>query len=54
MKVGDKDYTDKKEAGAALVEMCKEMKTVNVPATVGEYMPGLRWRCPLIRSTTNL
>ena len=37
MKVGDKAYTDKKEAGAALVEMCKEMKTVNVPATVGEY-----------------
>ncbi len=37
MKVGDKTYTDKKEAGTALVEMCKEMKTVNVPATVGEY-----------------
>ena len=37
MKVGDKFYTDKKEAGAALVEMCKEMKTVNVPATIGEY-----------------
>jgi len=37
MKVGDKVYTDKKEAGTALVEMCKEMKTVNVPATVGEY-----------------
>ena len=37
MKVGDKSYTDKKEAGAALVEMCREMKTVNVSATVGEY-----------------
>ena len=37
MKVGDKVYTDKKEAGTALVEMCKETKTVNVPATVGEY-----------------
>ena len=37
MKVGDKIYTDKKEAGTALVEMCKEMKTLNVPATVGEY-----------------
>ncbi len=37
MKVGDKPYTDKKEAGTALVEMCKEMKTVNVPAAVGEY-----------------
>ena len=37
MKVGDKPYTDRKEAGTALVEMCKEMKNVNVPATVGEY-----------------
>ena len=37
MKVRDKPYTDRKEAGTALVEMCKEMKTVNVPATVGEY-----------------
>ncbi|MBD5532852.1 MAG: DUF3849 domain-containing protein [Lachnospiraceae bacterium] len=37
MKVGEKVYADKKEAGTALVEMCKEMKTVNVPATVGEY-----------------
>ena len=53
MKVGDKAYTDKKEAGAALVEMCKETKTVNVPATVGNT-PGLRWRCPLIPLTTNL
>lgn len=26
MKVGNKAYTDKKEAGAALVEMCKEIK----------------------------
>ena len=37
MKVGDKVYTDKKEAGIALVEMCKEIKTASVPATVGEY-----------------
>ena len=37
MKIGDKTYTDRKEAGTALIEMCKEMKTVNVPATVGEY-----------------
>jgi len=37
MKVGDKIYTDKKEAGTAIVEMCKEMKAVNVPATIGEY-----------------
>lgn len=37
MKVGDKLYTDKKEAGTALVEICKEIKTVNAPAVIGEY-----------------
>ena len=37
MKVGDKLYTDKKEAGTALVEMCKEIKTVNAPAVIGKY-----------------
>ncbi len=37
MKVGNKLYTDKKEAGTALVEMCKEMKTVNAPTVIGEY-----------------
>ena len=37
MKVGDTLYTDKKEAGTAFVEMCKEIKTVNAPAVIGEY-----------------
>lgn len=37
MKVGSKVYTDKKKAGAALMEMCREMKSVHVPAIVGEY-----------------
>ena len=37
MKVGNKLYTDKKEAGTALVEMCKEIKSVNAPAVIGEY-----------------
>ena len=37
MKVGDTLYTDKKEAGTALVEMCKEIKTVNAHAVIGEY-----------------
>lgn len=37
MKVGNKVYTDKKEAGTALVEMCKEMKSVNTPTVIGEY-----------------
>ena len=37
MRVGNKVYTDKKEAGTALVEMCKEIKSVNAPAAIGEY-----------------
>ncbi len=37
MEIGGRFYTDRKEAGVALVEMCKEMKTVNEPATIGKY-----------------
>ena len=37
MKVGNKVYADKKEAGAAIVEMCREMKHVDSAVTVGEY-----------------
>ena len=37
MKVGNKLYTDKKEAGTALVEMCKEVKSANASVTIGEY-----------------
>ena len=37
MKVGNKLYTNKKKAGTALVEMCKEIKTVDAPAVIGEY-----------------
>ena len=37
MKVGDKAYTDKKKPELHLWRCAKEMKTVNVPATVGEY-----------------
>lgn len=37
MKVGNKVYTDKKEAGTALVQMCKEMESVNTPTVIGEY-----------------
>ena len=52
MKVGDKLFTDKKEAGTALVEMCKEIKTVNAPAVIGEYA-GFKMQYPLMHSTTN-
>ena len=37
MRVGNKVYTDKKEAGTALVEMCKEIKSVNAPVVIEEY-----------------
>ena len=37
MKVGNKLYTDKKEAGTVLVEMCKEVKSANASVTIGEY-----------------
>lgn len=37
MKIGGKSYTDKKEAGAALVEMCIEIKKNELNCSVGEY-----------------
>lgn len=38
MKVGNRFYTDKKEAGAAIAEMCKEVKTADRFVTIGEYI----------------
>lgn len=38
MKIGTMKYTDKKEAGVALVAMCKEMTTTNTQISIGEYM----------------
>lgn len=37
MKVGDKYYTDKKEAGTALVELCRDKVVSDTPAVIGEY-----------------
>ena len=37
MKVGDKVYRDKKEAGTAIIEMCKAVKSASIATTVGEY-----------------
>jgi hypothetical protein len=37
MTVGGKLYTDKKEAGAALITACAGLKAVNTGGTVGEY-----------------
>ena len=38
MTIGGKAYTDKKEAGTALIAMCKEIKGINASADVGEYL----------------
>ena len=35
---GGKAYTDKKEAGTAIIAMCKEIKGINASADVGEYL----------------
>ena len=36
--IGGKAYTDKKEAGTAIIAMCKEIKGINASADVGEYL----------------
>ena len=36
--IGGKAYTDKKEAGTAIIVMCKEIKGINASADVGEYL----------------
>jgi uncharacterized membrane-anchored protein YhcB (DUF1043 family) len=38
MSVAGKTYEDKKEAGTALIAMCKAMKEVNTPVAVGDYL----------------
>ena len=38
MNVAGKNYEDRKEAGAALIAVCKEMKAANTPVSVGEYL----------------
>ena len=38
MQVGGKPYTDKKEAGTAIIAMCKEIKGINASADVGKYL----------------
>ncbi len=38
MTVAGKSYDDRKEAGAAIIGICKEMKQVNTPVPIGEYL----------------
>ena len=37
MKIGNRTYTDKKEAGAALIDMCRSAKQPNMTVTIGEF-----------------
>ena len=36
-KIGNRTYTDKKEAGAALIDMCRSAKQPNMAVTIGEF-----------------
>ena len=37
MKIGNRIYTDKKEAGAALIDMCRSAKQPGIAVTIGEF-----------------
>ena len=37
MIIGNRVYTEKKEAGAALIDMCRSAKQPNMAVTIGEY-----------------
>lgn len=37
MKIGNKVFYDKKEAGTALIDICRNVKQSNMAVTVGEY-----------------
>lgn len=37
MKIGNRNYTDRKEAGTALIEMCREAKQPNMDVAIGEF-----------------
>ena len=37
MKIGNRTYMDKKEAGAALIDMCRSAKQPNMAVTIGEF-----------------
>ena len=38
MTVAGKVYTERKEAGAAIIEMCKQIKTAGMETRIGEYL----------------
>ena len=38
MKIGNKVFTNRKEAGVALIEICRNAKTSNLSTTIGEFL----------------
>lgn len=54
MKIGNRTYTDKKEAGAALIDMCRSAKQPNMAVTIGEFQGFKMSVCPLTRSSPSL
>lgn len=38
IRVGNRVYTDRKEAGTALIDMCRNIRSISTPVKVGEYM----------------
>ena len=44
IKIGNRVYTDKKEAGTALIDMCRSAKQPNMAVTIGEYQ-GFKNEC---------
>ena len=38
IRVGNRVYTDRKEAGTALINMCRNIRSISTPVKVGEYM----------------
>lgn len=38
MKLGERVYTDRKEAGTALIAFCRQVKTPGVATPIGEYL----------------
>lgn len=57
MQIGNRVYTDKKEAGAALLEMCKNVKSHTEPVTIGVYQGfqiGIHYRFLISRFVATL
>lgn len=38
IRIGERVFTDRKEAGTALIEMCRNVHSISTPVKVGDYM----------------